>query len=158
MQALTGRSNHVAQRNRPQDLPTHIPFVACDVLDAASVRHASRGVQQIVIAIGFAYERATWRAQWPKAMVHILAAAEHENVRVVFVDNLYMYDRKANLYMKIWPCKILVRSPRCALQSPGNGLRRIKRVGLKLQLYLRLIFMALVSRNRIWAMSLSAIS
>ena len=91
VQALTGRSIRVAQRNRPKDLPAHIPFVACDVLDANSVRNAARGVKQIVIAIGFAYERATWRAQWPKAMAHSLAAAEHEKARVVFVDNLYMY-------------------------------------------------------------------
>ena len=91
VQALTGRSIRVAQRNRPRDLSAYIPFVACDVLDANSVRNAARGVKQIVITIGFAYERATWRKQWPKAMEHILATAEHEKARVVFVDNLYMY-------------------------------------------------------------------
>ena len=89
--ALKDRNMRVAQRHRPKDLPAHIPFVGCDVLDSASVHEAMRGVTQIVLAIGFAYERKIWRDAWPKAMANILEAAARENARVVFVDNLYMY-------------------------------------------------------------------
>jgi nucleoside-diphosphate-sugar epimerase len=81
----------VAQRNRPQDLPKNIPFTRCDVLDAQSVRDAVQGASQIVLAIGFHYDRKTWRANWPKAMAHVIDAAAISKARIVFVDNLYMY-------------------------------------------------------------------
>jgi nucleoside-diphosphate-sugar epimerase len=88
---LKGRAVRVAQRNRPQDLPEGVAFTACDVLDEASVHAALKGASQIVLSIGFAYERAVWREAWPKAMANVLKAAEHEKARIVFVDNLYMY-------------------------------------------------------------------
>jgi len=92
---LNGRTVRVAQRNRPKDLPETIPFTPCDVLDAASVMEAAKGASQIVLAIGFAYDRAIWRTDWPKAMANVLTAAEVVKARVVFVDNLYMYGPQA---------------------------------------------------------------
>jgi nucleoside-diphosphate-sugar epimerase len=47
------------------------------------------GAAQIVIAIGFAYDRAVWRKSWVPAMRNIVDAASRSNTRVVFVDNLY---------------------------------------------------------------------
>lgn len=87
----SGRSLRVAQRNRPDGLAQGVEFSACDVLDAASVRAAAQGVTQIVLTVGFAYERAVWRADWPPAMANVLAAAMATGARLVFVDNLYMY-------------------------------------------------------------------
>ena len=86
-----GRSLRVAQRNRPDGLAQGVEFTVCDVLDAASVRAAAQGVEQIVLTVGFAYERAVWRADWPQAMANVLAAAAAVGARLVFVDNLYMY-------------------------------------------------------------------
>ena len=88
---LKGRKVRVAQRTVPKDLPEDAGFTRCDVLDAASVRAAVKGTSQIVLSIGFAYERAVWRDAWPKAMANVLDAAEAEGARIVFVDNLYMY-------------------------------------------------------------------
>lgn len=81
----------MAQRHQPADLPANVPFTRCDVLDAASVLEAAKGASQIVLTIGFSYDRTTWRTHWPKAMENVLVAAEAVNARVVFVDNLYMY-------------------------------------------------------------------
>lgn len=86
-----GQSLRVAQRRRPQGLPAGVEFVACDVLNAAAVRAAAEGVAQIVLSVGFAYDRKVWRADWPRAMSNVLAAAEAVGARLVFVDNLYMY-------------------------------------------------------------------
>jgi nucleoside-diphosphate-sugar epimerase len=61
------------------------------VLDADSVRRTVAGCSQMVVAIGFAYETAVWRKSWPLAMRNLLAASEAHGVRMVFVDNLYMY-------------------------------------------------------------------
>ena len=86
-----GRNLRVAQRNRPEGTPASVDFTACDVLDASSVRAAVEGVSQIVLTVGFAYDRAVWRADWPRAVANVLAAAEAVGARLVFVDNLYMY-------------------------------------------------------------------
>lgn len=88
---LSGSPVMVAQRHRPIDLPEGIPFVACDVLDAQSAHDAVKGATQIVLAIGFNYERSSWRANWPRAMENVLEAAANAHARIVFVDNLYMY-------------------------------------------------------------------
>ena len=63
----------------------------CDSQILASVQAACVGAAQIVLAIGFAYERAIWADQWPRAMAHVLQAAEANGARLIFVDNLYMY-------------------------------------------------------------------
>jgi len=88
---LNGRTVRVAQRSTPKDLPAGVSFTPCDVLDAASVRQAVQGASQIVLAIGFTYDRKIWRTNWPKAMANVLDAAEQAGARLVFVDNLYMY-------------------------------------------------------------------
>jgi nucleoside-diphosphate-sugar epimerase len=81
----------VAQRHRPETLPEGVLFVPCDSQILASVQAACAGAAQIVLAIGFAYERAIWADQWPRAMAHVLRAAEENGARLIFVDNLYMY-------------------------------------------------------------------
>ena len=86
-----GAPVRVAQRSRPQDLPRGASFQACDVLDAAAVRQAVAGAQQVVVAIGFPYLGDTWRASWPLAMENLIKACEASHARMVFVDNLYMY-------------------------------------------------------------------
>jgi nucleoside-diphosphate-sugar epimerase len=91
-QALAeGRHVRIAQRSRPDDLPMAVPFTACDVLDAGSVAAAFQGAAQVVVAIGFAYDGRLWAQAWPRAMANLVAGAERAGVRLVFVDNLYMY-------------------------------------------------------------------
>lgn len=86
-----GRHVRIAQRSRPADLPAAVPFTACDVLDPASVAAAFAGAAQVVVAIGFAYDGRLWQRNWPRAMAALIAGAETTGVRLVFVDNLYMY-------------------------------------------------------------------
>jgi nucleoside-diphosphate-sugar epimerase len=86
-----GSAVRVVQRSRPADLPPGAAFHPCDVLDAAAVRQAFVGADQIVVAIGFPYVSDTWRASWPLAMENLIKACEASHARMVFVDNLYMY-------------------------------------------------------------------
>ncbi len=86
-----GQAVRVVQRKRPQQLPTGVEFAVCDVLDADDVKRAMAGAEQAVVTIGFEYRGDVWQAAWPKAMRNLLAAAEAANVRVVQIDNLYMY-------------------------------------------------------------------
>ena len=85
-----GESVCVGQRHRPADLPDGARFKTCDVLDAASVRQAVEGAAQVVLAVGFKYDAAVWRAVWPRTMTNVIDACAVTGARLIFVDNLYL--------------------------------------------------------------------
>lgn len=90
-QALLARGDkvRVAQRSRPGDLPQAADYRTCDVMSADSVRHAIDGADQVVLAVGFAYDRKVWRAVWSPTMTHVIEACAATGARLVFIDNLY---------------------------------------------------------------------
>ena len=94
--ALLARGDgvRVAQRTRPEDLPSGVEFVTCDLLDAAAVRRAMIGAGQAVLAVGFAYDAAVWRRAWPATIGNVIAACAEVDARVVFLDNLYQLGRQ----------------------------------------------------------------
>jgi len=93
VEALCARGTRVrvVQRKRPAYLPGGVDFMACDVLKLDDVTRVMTGASQVVVAIGFEYLTPVWQAAWPKAMAALLTAAETANVRVVLIDNMYMY-------------------------------------------------------------------
>lgn len=101
--AAQGRKVRIAQRHHPVDFGRGLDFVHADASDEASVMQAVEGAAQIVIALGFPYEAKLWRTAWPQAMGHILNAAARENLRVVFVDNLYMYGPQSTPLVETMP-------------------------------------------------------
>ena len=96
IQALLARGDtvRVAQRSRPADLPAGAGFTACDILDPAAVRRAVEGASQVVLAVGFPYDRRVWREVWPKTMTNLVEACAATGARMVFVDNLYQLGRQ----------------------------------------------------------------
>lgn len=86
-----GCAVRVAQRREPQGLPDGVTFVACDVLDLASLRRAFAGAAQVVLTVGFPYDGKVWMEAWPITVRNLLEACEENGARIVFFDNLYMY-------------------------------------------------------------------
>jgi nucleoside-diphosphate-sugar epimerase len=86
-----GAPIRVVQRKRPANLPAGVEFMTCDALDAGQVLRAMTGTEQAVVTIGFDYKGGVWKDAWPKAMANFIAAAEATNVRIVHIDNMYMY-------------------------------------------------------------------
>jgi nucleoside-diphosphate-sugar epimerase len=86
-----GQAVRVVQRKRPDNLPAGVEFVAGDILKVEDVKRALSGAAQAVVTTGFDYRGKSWKVMWPTAMRNLLAAAEAANVRIVQVDNLYMY-------------------------------------------------------------------
>ena len=86
-----GYSVSVAQRGQPTNLPAGVGFLACNILDLASVKKCLQGFDQLIIAIGLEYKIKIWQQQWPTAMQNIVTATTELGMRVIFVDNLYMY-------------------------------------------------------------------
>jgi nucleoside-diphosphate-sugar epimerase len=91
-QALLARGETVcvAQRRQPADLPNHATFKSCDVFDAESLKKAIVGADQVVLAVGFAYDAKVWRTTWPRTMTNIVEACAATGASIVFLDNLYM--------------------------------------------------------------------
>lgn len=86
-----GQRVRVVQRRRPDNLPAAAEFMICDAENPDDVKRAFAGAEQAVITVGVEYRGKVWEIVWPKLMRNFLAAAEAANVRVVHIDNLYMY-------------------------------------------------------------------
>jgi nucleoside-diphosphate-sugar epimerase len=79
-------------RNPKQVLPSNEVFAA-DLLDAEQVRKAVRGSDVAYLLVGLPYKAALWQAQWPVLMRNAIAACRESGCKLVFFDNIYMYDR-----------------------------------------------------------------
>lgn len=128
-----GRPVRVAQRSRPADLPQQVPFTACNILDAASVRAAVAGASQVAVAIGLEYTCKVWKRDWPVAMRNLLDACAAANARMVFLDNLYMYgDQRAPLVETMPLCDRPVKpAARAAITRMWQADRRVKVAALR---------------------------
>jgi len=112
-----GYGVNVAQRSRPASLPPGAIFTPCDVLDADAVLAAARGADQIVVAVGFAYEAKVWATAWPRAMTNLVAACEATGARMVFVDNLYMYGEQKAPMIEELPARSFGVKPRARTEA-----------------------------------------
>ncbi len=106
-----GREVVVAQRHAPPDLPRGATFVACDALDREAVVKAAGQGGQFVVTIGFRYDGAVWREDWPKAIGNFVAACETTGARMVFIDNLYMYGPQTAPLVETMPLTAYGRKP-----------------------------------------------
>ncbi|GGA53635.1 NAD-dependent epimerase/dehydratase family protein [Sphingomonas psychrolutea] len=128
-----GRAVRVAQRSRPADLAAAVPFTPCDVLDARSVRTAIEGAAQVAVAIGFEYLGAVWEKVWPVAMQNLLDACAAENIRMVFLDNLYMYGPQHAPLVETMPLSDRKRKPaaRARITRMWQQDRRVRVAALR---------------------------
>jgi nucleoside-diphosphate-sugar epimerase len=70
-----------------------------DLSDPAMVDKAIAGSSVVYLLVGFDYNLNTWREKWPKLMRACLDACIRHNAKLVFFDNVYLYDINAIGYM-----------------------------------------------------------
>ena len=66
-----------------------------DLTDSKLVDSAVRGSEVVYLVAGLQYKIKVWRKEWPKIVQNVINACEHYNARLVFFDNIYMYDRNS---------------------------------------------------------------
>lgn len=66
---------------------------AADLTDARQVIAAVEGSEVVYLVAGLPYKTKVWRAIWPTIMRNTIDACKAHGARLVFFDNLYMYDR-----------------------------------------------------------------
>lgn len=66
-----------------------------DLIDSKLVDSAVKGSEVVYLVAGLQYKIKVWREQWPKIVQNVINACEHYQSKLVFFDNIYMYDRNS---------------------------------------------------------------
>lgn len=66
-----------------------------DLSDVNMVEKAVAGSQVVYLVVGFDYNAKIWRDKWPKLMRATIDACIKHNAKLVFFDNIYLYDSNA---------------------------------------------------------------
>lgn len=91
-------SNHtkdirVVSRN-PKKVNESDQLMKADLTDAAQLDKAVEGSEIVYATIAFPYNIKIWRELWPKFMRNLIESCSNHKSKIVFVDNVYMYDPK----------------------------------------------------------------
>ncbi|MBA2423306.1 MAG: NAD-dependent epimerase/dehydratase family protein [Chitinophagales bacterium] len=72
---------------------------AADLSDVSSVEKAIEGSEVVYLMVGFDYKLKVWEDKWPKLMRAAIDACIKHKSKLVFFDNVYLYDKNAIPHM-----------------------------------------------------------
>lgn len=78
----------------PQKVNETDEIMAADLLDEDEVYRAVKGSSVVYVTVGFQYSVKVWKENWPKFITAVIHACEDYQSKLVFFDNIYMYDPK----------------------------------------------------------------
>lgn len=64
-----------------------------DLLNPMELKNAIKGSKIVYVTVGFPYSYKIWKENWPKFIKTLLDICETEGCKLVFFDNVYMYDK-----------------------------------------------------------------
>lgn len=67
-------------------------LMKADLMNPEDVNRAVKGSDVVYVTVGFPYKLKVWEAQWPLFIKNVIAACSKEKAKLVFFDNIYMYD------------------------------------------------------------------
>jgi len=67
-------------------------LMKADLLDPEEVDKAVKGAEVVYVTIGFPYDHKFWKENWPPFMRSVIDACKKHGAKLVFFDNIYMYD------------------------------------------------------------------
>lgn len=70
-----------------------------DINDFSQVERSIAGSEVVYVTIGFHYNLKVWQKTWPPFMQEVINSCIRHNSKLVFFDNVYMYDRNAIPFM-----------------------------------------------------------
>ncbi len=90
---LTSYTNSIrlVSRNPKKVNPTD-ELISADLLNKEDVFKAVEGSEVVYVTIGFEYKTKIWQSNWPKFIKYVIEACISNNSKLVFFDNIYMYD------------------------------------------------------------------
>jgi nucleoside-diphosphate-sugar epimerase len=78
----------------PKAINANDDLFPCDLTDGKKLTEAVIGAEVAYLVAGLKYETRTWQELWPKIMKNTIEACRENNTKLVFFDNIYMYDPK----------------------------------------------------------------
>ncbi|MCJ7465657.1 MAG: NAD-dependent epimerase/dehydratase family protein, partial [Maribacter sp.] len=92
--ALPKYTNHIRLVSRnPKKVNATDELFPADLRNAEDVKNAIRGSLVVYVTVGFPYSLKVWRETWPPFLKNVIEACEQEGCKMVFFDNIYMYDK-----------------------------------------------------------------
>lgn len=88
--AYTGQIRLVSRT--PEKVNATDETVAADLLQADQTDAAVAGSEVVYLTAGLPYKTAVWQQQWPLVMQNVITACRKHKARLVFFDNVYLYD------------------------------------------------------------------
>lgn len=76
----------------PEKVNPDDELFAADLTDASQVEKAVQGSEVVYLTVGFEYKLKVWQEKWPKVMSNVIGACKKHHAKLVFFDNIYMYD------------------------------------------------------------------
>ncbi len=64
-----------------------------DVNDLSNIDKAIAGSEVVYVVIGFEYKLSVWQQTWPAFMKAVIESCKTHQAKLVFFDNVYMYDK-----------------------------------------------------------------
>jgi nucleoside-diphosphate-sugar epimerase len=65
---------------------------ACDLTDPTGVMNAVQGSAVVYLVAGLKYDTRVWKTTWPLIMRNVINACKQHHAKLVFFDNIYLYD------------------------------------------------------------------
>jgi nucleoside-diphosphate-sugar epimerase len=76
----------------PQAVNEGDELLVADLTNPEETKKAVEGSEVIYLTAGLKYDIRVWQDTWPVIMQNVIDAAKNHQAKVVFFDNIYMYD------------------------------------------------------------------
>jgi nucleoside-diphosphate-sugar epimerase len=76
----------------PEKVNTTDELMSADLLNLEDVQKSVQGSSVVYVTVGFPYSVKVWKESWPKLITNVIKACKEHNCKLVFFDNIYMYD------------------------------------------------------------------
>lgn len=84
---------------KPERVNATDELFRADLTDQLMVDKAIAGSEIVYVTVGFKYDINVWRENWPAFMTNVIESCKKHRAKLVFFDNVYMYDRKHLYHM-----------------------------------------------------------
>lgn len=77
----------------PEKVNQSDELFSCNLLNKAKTTEAVKGSEIVYLTAGLTYSRQVWKKDWPVIIENVINACLQQNAKLVFFDNVYMYDK-----------------------------------------------------------------
>ena len=77
----------------PQKVNETDHLFPADITDFKQLEKAVKDSEIVYVTVGFPYNHKVWQEKWPRFIKNLISVCKSEDCKIVFFDNMYMYDK-----------------------------------------------------------------